>query len=61
VVVDDGEPTVARVASIKFSYDERVEDGLYAARALEDFRSMVEHPMAAAQDAVRSEAVSPNR
>ena len=44
VVVDDGEPVVARTASMKFSYDERVEDGLYAAHALADFRAMVEHP-----------------
>jgi hypothetical protein len=44
VVVDDGEPAVARVATIRFSYDERVEDGLYAAHALETFRTLVEHP-----------------
>ena len=46
-VVEHGEPAVARVASLKFSYDERVEDGLYAARALEDFKAMVEDPPAA--------------
>lgn len=45
-VVDDGAVVVARVASIKFSYDERTEDGLYAGRALEDFRAMVEDPAA---------------
>jgi len=44
VEVDDGRPVVARTASMKLSYDERVEDGLYAARALADFREMVEHP-----------------
>ena len=44
VVAEDGRPVVARTASMKFTYDERVEDGLYAARALEDFRAMVEHP-----------------
>ena len=44
VVVDGGQARVARVASVKFSYDERVEDGLYAGRALEDFRAIVEHP-----------------
>ena len=47
VVVENGVPAVARVASIKFNYDERVEDGMYAARALDDFREMVEHPCAA--------------
>jgi pyruvate/2-oxoglutarate dehydrogenase complex dihydrolipoamide acyltransferase (E2) component len=45
VVAEEGRPTVQRVISVKFSYDERVEDGLYAARALEDFRAMVEHPI----------------
>lgn len=44
VEVEDGRPVVARTASMKFSYDERVEDGLYAAHALADFRGMVEHP-----------------
>jgi pyruvate/2-oxoglutarate dehydrogenase complex dihydrolipoamide acyltransferase (E2) component len=44
VLVRDGAPVVARVASVKFAFDERVEDGLYAARALADFRMLVEHP-----------------
>lgn len=39
-----GSPVVARTASMKFTYDERVEDGLYAAHALADFQRMVEHP-----------------
>jgi hypothetical protein len=30
---------------MKFTFDERIEDGLYAARAIADFRTMVEHPM----------------
>ena len=37
-------PVVAHVASVKFAFDERVEDGLYAAHALDDFRRLVEHP-----------------
>jgi pyruvate/2-oxoglutarate dehydrogenase complex dihydrolipoamide acyltransferase (E2) component len=45
VVADDGEPAVARVASIKLSYDERVEDGLYAGHAVEELRSLIEHPV----------------
>jgi hypothetical protein len=44
VEVTDGRPAVTRTASMKFTYDERVEDGFYAARALEDFRRFVEHP-----------------
>jgi hypothetical protein len=44
VVVRDGQPAVARVASLKFSYDERVEDGLYAARALQYLCSILQDP-----------------
>ncbi len=44
VEVEAGVPVVARTASVKFTYDERVEDGLYAAEALADFQRMVEHP-----------------
>jgi hypothetical protein len=44
VEAEDGRPVVARTASMKFTYDERVEDGLYAAHAITDFQAMVEHP-----------------
>lgn len=44
VVAVDGEPTVARVANVRFSYDERVEDGLYAGHALDDFKALLERP-----------------
>jgi len=47
VVAKDGEPVVARVASLKFSYDERVEDGLYAARALQYLCAVLEDPASA--------------
>jgi pyruvate/2-oxoglutarate dehydrogenase complex dihydrolipoamide acyltransferase (E2) component len=47
VVARDGKPAVARVASLKFSYDERVEDGLYAARALKYLCSLLEDPASA--------------
>jgi hypothetical protein len=47
VEVEDGRPVVARTASMRFTYDERVEDGLYAAHALADFQRWVEHPDAA--------------
>jgi hypothetical protein len=33
-----------RVATLKWTYDERVEDGLYCARALEFLRDLVESP-----------------
>lgn len=33
-----------RVATLKFSYDERVEDGLYCARSLDRLRELIEHP-----------------
>ena len=46
-VVEDHEIVIARVASVKFSYDERVADGLYAGAALEDFRRFVEDPATA--------------
>lgn len=46
VVARDGEPVVTRVASLKFSYDERVEDGLYAAKALEYLCSVLADPAA---------------
>jgi pyruvate/2-oxoglutarate dehydrogenase complex dihydrolipoamide acyltransferase (E2) component len=46
VVVEDGEPRVARMAPLRFSYDERVEDGLYAAFALETLKSLIEDPAA---------------
>lgn len=44
VEVEDGRPVVTRTATMKFTYDERVEDGLYAAGALADFQRMVERP-----------------
>ena len=44
VVVEGGRPVVARTASMKFTFDERVEDGLYAANALSDFKAAFEDP-----------------
>jgi hypothetical protein len=37
-------PDGRRVATLKFSYDERVEDGLYCARSLDRLRELIEHP-----------------
>jgi hypothetical protein len=44
VEVEDGRPVVRRTATMKFTYDERVEDGLYAAGALAELQRMVEQP-----------------
>jgi pyruvate/2-oxoglutarate dehydrogenase complex dihydrolipoamide acyltransferase (E2) component len=33
-----------RHVTLKFTYDERVEDGLYCARTLERLREWLEHP-----------------
>ncbi|MCC7077780.1 MAG: 2-oxo acid dehydrogenase subunit E2 [Acidimicrobiia bacterium] len=41
---ENGEVVVKRIVSLKWSYDERVEDGLYAQRALERLREIVEDP-----------------
>jgi hypothetical protein len=37
-------PAGAHVATLKFSYDERIEDGLYCARSLERLRELIERP-----------------
>jgi len=44
VEAEDGAPVVRRTAAMRFTYDERVEDGLYAAGAIADFQRFVEHP-----------------
>lgn len=41
---EDGKPATRPTCSIKYSLDERVEDGLYCARALELLREKLEHP-----------------
>lgn len=45
-VARDGEVVVVPSVSLRFSYDERIEDGLYAQRSLELMRHMVEDPAA---------------
>ena len=44
VVARDGEPTVTRVATLRFSYDERVEDGHYAAGAVQYLCAVLADP-----------------
>jgi hypothetical protein len=44
VVGPDGELVVRDVVDVRYSYDERIADGFYAARTLELFKSYVESP-----------------
>jgi len=45
VVVDaDGKPTIRPMMTMRYSFDERVEDGLYGARALEIMKRIIEDP-----------------
>jgi hypothetical protein len=37
-------PDGGRIATLKFSYDERIEDGLYCARSLDRLRELIENP-----------------
>jgi hypothetical protein len=46
VVGKDGNPEVCPMMKLKFSFDERIEDGLYCMSALEFFKQMVEDPEA---------------
>jgi hypothetical protein len=52
-VVRDGKVVVGRVAHLRFSYDERIDDGMYAGHAARLLKELVEDP--AAQDAVPAE------
>ncbi len=47
--VVDGKVLPRKTVTLRFSYDERVEDGLYAATALQTLRSIVESPWSAVQ------------
>ncbi len=44
VVARDGAPAVRKVAAVKIVYDERVEDGFNAAKALLELRHVLERP-----------------
>jgi len=43
-VVKGGQVVPSRAAILRYTYDERIEDGLYAQRALERLRELVEDP-----------------
>jgi len=40
----DGSPEVRPVLTLRYSFDERVEDGLYCARALDRLKERLEDP-----------------
>lgn len=42
--VVDGQVVPRRTVTLRFTYDERVEDGLYASRALRTLQECLEHP-----------------
>ncbi len=46
VVDESGAVTSKKVCSVKYTFDERIEDGLYCAHSLELLRTMVEDPQA---------------
>jgi pyruvate/2-oxoglutarate dehydrogenase complex dihydrolipoamide acyltransferase (E2) component len=43
-VLTDGSIASREVFSLRYTYDERVEDGFYAARALERLQALLEEP-----------------
>jgi pyruvate/2-oxoglutarate dehydrogenase complex dihydrolipoamide acyltransferase (E2) component len=44
VVSQRGEPVVRRVSTLKYTYDERIEDGFYCARAVTRMKELLERP-----------------
>ncbi|MCJ7630993.1 2-oxo acid dehydrogenase subunit E2 [Candidatus Bathyarchaeota archaeon] len=40
----DGKPEVRSMMTLRYSFDERIEDGLYGARALEIMKKIIENP-----------------
>ena len=44
VVGPDGKPTIQPVMVLRYSFDERIEDGLYGARALEIMKRIIQEP-----------------
>ncbi len=44
VVVGENEIEVRQVFELKYTYDERIEDGFYCARGLERLQYLLEHP-----------------
>lgn len=46
VVDERGQVTSRKICTIKYTFDERIEDGLYCAQSLEILRTMIEDPAA---------------
>ena len=44
VVLDDGTVVGRQIVTLRWTYDERIEDGFYAARALERLQALLETP-----------------
>lgn len=54
-----GQVVVRRAATLRWTFDERVEDGLYAQRALERLRELVEDPASWASESPPGGAAGP--
>lgn len=61
VVADDGSLTARTICTVKYSFDERIEDGLYCAQSLDLLRKMVEDPEAAMARQAEGESAVPSR
>lgn len=46
VIVEDGQMKVVQMVHVNFTIDERIADGIYMAKALNDFAYYMEHPEA---------------
>jgi hypothetical protein len=44
VVLEDGSVASREVFKLRYTYDERIEDGFYAARGLDQIKDQLEHP-----------------
>ncbi|MDB4945101.1 MAG: Pyruvate/2-oxoglutarate dehydrogenase complex, dihydrolipoamide acyltransferase [Labilithrix sp.] len=60
-VAENGELTTALVCHVKYTFDERVEDGLYCAAALDHLRILLEDPEAAGLSAQAGTRLPPKK
>lgn len=44
VVAENGQPVVKKMLTLKYTFDERTEDGLYCLKALDIIREIIENP-----------------
>lgn len=59
VLDEHGAPAKKRLMTVRYSFDERIEDGLYCARALELLKEIVEDPARLLGDELRPPTGSP--